>query len=64
MEIIIIIMIIAKAKIQSDTFQGDALSPLLFIIAMMLRNQIFRKSTAAYKLNKSQEKINQTVCKK
>ena len=39
-------------------FQGDALSPLLFIIAMMLPNHILRKCTAEYKLSKLQEKIN------
>ena len=43
---------------QRSIFQGDELSPLLFIIAMMPRNYIYRKCTAGYKLNKSQEKIN------
>ena len=36
-------------------FKGDALSPLLFVIAMMPLNRIFRKYTAGYKLSKSQE---------
>ena len=48
---------LAKTKVQRDIFQGDALSPLLFIIAMMPLNNILRKCTAGYKLNKSQEKI-------
>ena len=39
-------------------FQEDALSPLLFVIAMMLLNLILRKWTESYKLTKSQEKIN------
>ena len=38
--------------------QGDALSPLLFTIAMMPLNHIHKKCTAGYKLCKSQKKIN------
>ena len=49
---------LAEAKIQRGIFQGDALSHLLFIIAMMPLNHILRKFTARYKLNRSQEKIN------
>ena len=46
---------LAEANIQRGIFQGDALSPLLFIIALMPLNHILRKCTAGYR---SQEKIN------
>ena len=49
---------IAETKIQRGIFQGDALLPLLFIIAMMPLNHILRKCAAGYKLSRSQEKIN------
>ena len=50
---------LAEAKIQRGISQGDALSTLLFMIAMMwLKKHIFRKCTAEYKLSRSQEKIN------
>ena len=44
---------IAETKIQIGIFQGDALSPLPFIIAMMPLNHILRKCTAGYKLSRS-----------
>ena len=49
---------LAEAKIQRGIFQGDALSPFLFVIAMMPLNHILRKYTAGYKLSRSQEKVN------
>ena len=49
---------LAEAKIQIGVFQGDALSPLLFIIAMMPFDHILRKCTTGYKVSRSQEKIN------
>ena len=49
---------IAETKIQRGIFQGDARSPLLFIIAMMPQNHILKRCAAGYKLSRSQEKIN------
>ena len=45
---------LAEAKIQRSIFQGDVLSPLLFLIITMPINHILRKCTAG----KSHEKIN------
>ena len=42
---------LAEAKIQRGIFQGDALSSLLFINAMMPLNHILRKCKARYKLS-------------
>ena len=47
-----------EVKIRRGIFQGGALSPLLFVIAMMPLNHILTKCTAGYNLSKSQEKIN------
>ena len=49
---------LAETKIKGGKFQGDVLSPLPFIIAVMPPNHILRKCTARYKLSKLQEKIN------
>ena len=57
-----------KQRSKSGIFQGDALSPLLFINAMISLNHYLRKCTAGYKLSRWQQKINhrwhQTIRKK
>ena len=49
---------LAKAKIQRGIFQGDALSLLLFVIAVIPPNHILTKCSGEYKLHELQEKIN------
>ena len=49
---------LAEVKIQRGIFQGDSLSPHLFIIAMMPLNHMLKKCTGGYKFTNSQEKIN------
>ena len=49
---------LSETNIQRGFFQGDVLSPLLFIIAMMPLDHILRKCTARYKLSRSLEKMN------
>ena len=49
---------LAEVKVQRGIFQGDALSPLQFVITKMPLKYTLRKYTAIYKLSKSQEKIN------
>ena len=53
---------LVEVKIQRRIFQGDALSPLLFVITMMPFNQILRECPGGCKLSKSQEK-SITSCK-
>ena len=43
---------LAAGKIQRCIYQGDALSPLLFLIAKMPFNDILRKCTAGYKFSR------------
>ena len=46
---------VAEVKIQRGISFKDALSPLLFVIVMMLHNLILRKCTGRYKLHKLQK---------
>ena len=49
---------LAEVKIQRGIFIRDALSPLLFVIAMMPLNYICKKCNGGYKFTKSQQKFN------
>ena len=63
---------LSEGRIQRGIFQGDAQSPLLFVVSMMSLNLILRKCVGGYKITKSQEKNQspniyrryQTVCQK
>ena len=52
---------LAEVKIQRGIFQEDALSPLLFLVAMMPLNYLLRKCTGGNKFTKAQEKINHVI---
>ena len=47
---------LTEVKIQRDIFQRDALSQLLFVIAMTALNHILRKCIGEYTITKLQEK--------
>ena len=44
--------------IKRDIFQGDSLSPLVFVLALIPLSLILRKAKAAYEFSGSKEKIN------
>ena len=52
---------LSEVKIQRGIFQGDALSPFLFVIAMMPLNYILRKFNGGYKFTELQEKFNYLI---
>ena len=52
---------LTEVKIQRCIFQGDVLSPLLIVIAMIPPNHILRECTGNNKLHKSHEKINHLI---
>ena len=47
-----------KVEIKWGVFQGDSLSPLVFVLAMISLSLILRKAKAAYVFSESKEKIN------
>ena len=52
---------LAEEKIQRNIIQGDSLSLLLFVLAMMPLSYIVRKCTDVYKLTKSPERFNHLI---
>ena len=49
---------LGEAEIKRGIFQGDSLSPLVFVLALIPLRLILRKTKAAYEFLKSKEKIN------
>ena len=48
---------LGEVEIKRGIFQGDSLSPLVFVLALILLSLILRKAKAAYKFSESKEKI-------
>ena len=49
---------LGKVEIKGGIFQGDSLSPLVFVLALIPLSLILRKTKAAYEFSESKEKIN------
>ena len=49
---------LGEVNIKRGIFQGDALSPLLFVVAMIPLTHVLRKIKSGYEFTKSKEKIN------
>ena len=47
-----------EVEIKRGIFQGDSLSPLVFVLALIPLSLILRKAKAAYEFSESREKIN------
>ena len=49
---------LGKVEIKRGIFQGDSLSPLVFVLALIPLSLILRKMKAAYEFSESKKKIN------
>ena len=49
---------LGEVEIKRGIFQGDSLSPLVFVLALVPLSFILRKVKAAYEFSESKEKIN------
>ena len=50
--------LLGEAEIKRGIFQGDYLSPLVFVLALIPLSLILRKTKAAYEFSESKDKIN------
>ena len=53
---------LGEVDIKRHIFQGDSLSPLQFVLALIPLSLILRKANVAYELSGSKEKINHLLC--
>ena len=49
---------LGEIEIKRGIFQGDSLSPLVFVLALILLSLILRKAKTAYEFSERKEKIN------
>ena len=49
---------LGEVQIKRGIFQGDSLTPLVFVLALIPLSLILRKTKAAYEFSESKEKIN------
>ena len=49
---------LGEVEIKRGIFQGDSLSPLMFVLALIPLNLILRKAKTAYEFSVSKDKIN------
>ena len=49
---------LGEVEIKRGIFQGDSLSPLVFVLALVPLSLILRKGKSAYEFSESEEKIN------
>ena len=49
---------LGEVEIKGGVFEGDSLSPIVFVLALIPLSLILRKAKAAYEFSKSKEKIN------
>ena len=52
---------LGEVEIKRGIFQGDSLSPLVFVLALIPLSLILRKAKAAYELSESKENINHVL---
>ena len=52
---------LGEVDIKKDIFQGDSLSPLEFVLALIPLSLILRKVEAAYEFSESKENINRLL---
>ena len=52
---------LGEVEIKQAIFQGDSVSPLLFVLALIPLSLILRKAKAAYEFSESKEKINHFI---